>query len=54
MNIESRLDGGILVATLKGRMDAVKAPEFDACFGTRTQASFTIVATSEEALIAMG
>lgn len=38
MNIESRQDGGVLVATLKGRMDAVTAPEFDAWFSARMQA----------------
>lgn len=38
MNIESRLEGSILVAALKGRMDAVTAPEFDAWFNARMQA----------------
>jgi anti-sigma B factor antagonist len=38
MDIESRMAGGTLVATLKGRMDAVTAPEFDAWFSARVQA----------------
>jgi anti-sigma B factor antagonist len=38
MNIETTHDGGILVATLNGRMDAVTAPEFDAWFSTHLQA----------------
>jgi anti-sigma B factor antagonist len=38
MNIESSLSGDVVVAVLKGRMDAVTAPEFDAWFGARMQA----------------
>jgi anti-sigma B factor antagonist len=38
MDIESRLDGGVVVATLKGRMDALTAPEFDSWFSARVQA----------------
>ena len=38
MTIESMLNGDVLVATLKGRMDAVTAPEFDAWFSARMQA----------------
>lgn len=38
MNIESRQSGNVVVATLKGRMDAVTAPEFDSWFSARMQA----------------
>lgn len=38
MNIESRLNGGVLATTLKGRLDAVTAPEFDVWFNARMQA----------------
>lgn len=38
MDIESRQHGSVIVATLKGRMDAVTAPEFDAWFTARIQA----------------
>jgi len=38
MNIESRQSGNVVVATLKGRMDAVTAPEFDSWFSVRMQA----------------
>lgn len=38
MEIESRLDGGVVVAALKGRLDAVTAPEFDSWFSGQVQA----------------
>ena len=38
MKIESRLDAGVLVATLNGRLDAVTASEFDVWFAARMQA----------------
>ena len=41
MNIESSLAGGVLVATLKDRMDALTAPEFDTWFSARMQAGET-------------
>ncbi len=37
MHIESRSANGILVATMKGRMDALTAPEFDIWFSERMQ-----------------
>lgn len=38
MNIESTLTGNVIVAALKGRMDAVTAPDFDTWLGDRMQA----------------
>lgn len=38
MNIESTLTGNVIVAALKGRMDAVTAPDFDIWLGDRMQA----------------
>ena len=38
MEITSRQAGDVLVTTLKGRMDALTAPEFDGWFSARLQA----------------
>ncbi|HON99306.1 MAG TPA: STAS domain-containing protein [Syntrophales bacterium] len=44
MEIEKRKEGGVLIASVRGRIDAVTAPDFD-------QAAAEIVAAGEKTLI---